>query len=187
MLLQTMKFETPTAALFFNHSPTKLIVACLKNIFIVDVNTKHRRPLDGTPPYVLYQPHALALIADDSVLVAGKGNYRYHGRGKRGLESYTVRGFDMVSGTLSWTHNPLNCVGAVCMLGSYVLVAVHCKPTLVLDCYTGTEVSVLHKTGDCISGMGAIEGLCFVILSFIFHLLRPPHLHLPCNAAAPPL
>ncbi len=70
-LLHVMGFADPHIAFFFNHSPSKLIVACEDDIFIVDVSSQSQQPFSGTPQNAWYRPHALALSENDTVMVAG--------------------------------------------------------------------------------------------------------------------
>ncbi len=151
-----MVFTEPTAAIFFNcslfnHSPTKLIVACFHDIFIVDMSTQSTQPFSSTLQDAFYRSHALALSDDDALLVAGS------------YLTDTVCGYDTASRIRLWIHNPANSVDAVCILGAHVLVTVFCSQTLVLNCKTGELMARLQKTDACIYGLGVIEGLCFIL------------------------
>ncbi len=153
--LQFYAFKSPTTALFFNHSPNKLIVACDDNIFIVDVSTQFRQPFSNTPQGMNYCPHSLALSNDDAVLVAGNA-----------FSPYCLCGYDAASLARLWIHNTAFYVGAVCMMGAYVLATVCKSPTLVLDSYTGSLIAALQKADGHILGLGVIEGLCCILLFF---------------------
>ncbi len=149
--LRDLTFKDPTAALFFNHSPNKLIVACVDGIFIVDVSTRSKNPFSSTQRGAWYHPHALALSDDDNVLVAGNAQ-----------NPYSVCGYDTALRTRLWIYNTANGVGAVCMHGAHVLATVLVNPTLVLDHLTGTHVAALQKADGYIYGLGVIEGLRFI-------------------------
>jgi hypothetical protein len=154
-MMQSMAFTCPSAALFFHHSPNKLIVACRDNIFTVDVSAHSTQPFSATPQDAYYYSHALAFIDDDSVLVAGNSN-----------STYSVCGYDTASGMQLWIYETVNEVGAVCMLGAHVLVTVACSPTLVLDPNTGSIIAELQKADGDIFGVGFVEG-SRVIHSFL--------------------
>jgi hypothetical protein len=175
-LLQDVSSKDPTAALFFNQSPSKLIIACEDDILIVDVSTQSTQPIRDTPKRVSYFPRALALSDDDTLLVAG--SY---------ISPYSVCGYDTASLTRLWIHNTVDSIGAVCMLGAHVLVTVYDNPTLVLENKTGAQIAALQKADGCIYGLGVIEGLCFIYFSLGSHPFRPPHLRVPRHASAPPL
>ncbi len=149
--LQDLSFKCPSAALFFHHSPNKLIVACQDDILIVEVTTKFTQSFESTPQRAYFLPHALALSADDSILVAGC-NF-----------TNNVTGYDVASLKRLWIHETASHVGAVCMLGAHVLATVRCNPTLVLDFKTGTQIAKLQKADGWILGMDVIEGLCFIL------------------------
>jgi hypothetical protein len=151
-LLHGTRFLFPSAALFFNHNPSKLIVACKDSIFIVNVSTKSTQPFSSTPQGVWYQSQALALSYDDTLLVAG--SY---------ISPYSVCGYDTASLTRLWILETASSVGAVCMLGTRVLVTVRCNSTLVLDRNTGEQSTELQKADGWINGLGVIEGLCFIV------------------------
>ncbi len=148
-MLDDTQFKSPTAALFFNRSPSKLVVACKKDIFIVDVCTQSKQPFSNTASGVWYSQHALTLSDDDAVLVAFNSN--------------SVCGYDIVSLTQLWVHNTDDSVDAACMLSAHVLVTVRFHPTLVLGFNTGTLIAELHKAGGFIRGLGVIQGLCFIV------------------------
>jgi hypothetical protein len=150
-LLYEMTFIRPQVALFFNHSPDKLIVACKHGIFIVKVSTQSTQPFSAAQWATYYQPSALALSDDDAVLMAGSWN-----------KPYSVCGYDTSSLTRLWIQNTANSVGAVCMLGSLVLVSVYRNPTLVLNHKTGAHIASLQKVDGGIFGLGVIEGLLFI-------------------------
>ncbi len=171
-LLQDMPFMGPRAALFFNHNPIKLIVACIDDIFIVDVSTQSAKPFSSTPQGALYYPHALALSDDDAVLVAGSSN-----------SPFSVCGYDTASRTRLWIYNTASHVGVICMLGTHVLLTVYGNPTLVLDSNSGAHIAALQKADGYILGLGVIEGL-FQLLSCA-HPFRPSHFRVPRHAAAP--
>ncbi len=173
-LLQDIAFKKPQLTLFFHSSPTKLIVACEDDIFIVDMNTQSRQPFSGTPKGSYYFPHALALSDDDAVLVAGNS-----------YTPYNVCGYDTSSRTRLWIHDTASQVGAVGMHGAQVLVTVAYSPTLLLDLMTGAQIAALQKADGSIDGLGVIEGSCFILRSC--HPHRPPHLRVPRHAATPPL
>ncbi len=160
-LLQDMVFKKPYAAFFFNHSPTKLIVACHGDIFIADVSTLSTQPFSSIPQSSYYSPHALALSKDDAVLMAGC------------VITKSVCGYDTASRARLWIHNTANSVRAVCMLGARLLVTVSFNPTLVLDIKSGSHIASLQKADGDIFGLGVIDSL-FFILSFLPH---PSDLH----------
>ncbi len=169
-----MAFESPQAALFFNHNPSKFIAACAR-IFIADMSTQSTQQIIDTPQVAYYQPHALALSNDDTMLVACTWSF-----------PYSVCGYDTASRTRLWIYNTANGVAAVCMLGARVLVTVARSPTWVLDLTTGAQIATLQRAEGPILGLGVIEGLCFNLFG-ISSPLRPPHLRVPRRAAAPPL
>ncbi len=105
----------------------------------------------------------LTLSDDDAVLVAGSL-----------LRPYSVCGYDTASLTLLWNHNAVSRVGAICMLGFYVVVTVHSNPTIVLKNKTGELVATFQKSDGWSLGLAVVEGLCF-ILSLLN--LRPSDLH----------
>ncbi len=123
-LLQDMPFTGPRASHFFNQSPTKLIVACRDDIFLVDLSTQSTQLFIGRPLGVSYL-RALALSEDDAVLVAGS------------FLTDSVCGYDMALRTLLWIHNTVDEVHTVCMLGTYVLATVYKYPAVLLDYCTG--------------------------------------------------
>jgi hypothetical protein len=145
-----MLFKSPYAALFFHHSPDKLIVACKEDIFMIDVRTQFTQSFSSTTQGA-YFPHAIAISDDDAVLVAGCYN-----------TPYSVCGYDAASRTRLWILNTVSGIGAVCMLGAHVLVTVSFCPTLVLDRNTGAQIAALPEADGWIQGLGVIEGLCFV-------------------------
>ncbi len=147
-MLDDTQFKSPTAALFFNRSPSKLVVACSDDIFIVDVSPQSTKPFSNTPG-VWYSQHALTLSDDDAMLVAFNSN--------------SVCGYDIVSLTQLWVHNTDDSVDAACMLSAHVLVTVRFRPTLVLGLNTGALIAELHKAGGFIRGLGVIQGLCFIV------------------------
>jgi len=166
-LLQDVSFPSPTAVLFFNRSPTKLIVACSDEIFTYDTRTQTIEPFSSTPQWAFYNSHALALSADDAVLVAGNYNSRYN-----------VCGYDTASHKRLWTYNAADEVGAVCMLGAHVLASVNFSPTLVLDRDTGNHKASLKTRW--IYGLGVIEGLCFIHSFLSFSQTSTPPCTSPC-------
>jgi hypothetical protein len=170
-LLHDKEFANPCAALFFNHSPNKLILACRVGVFIFDVSTQSTQPFSSTPHGAWYCPHALALFDDDAILVAGS--------------SINVCAYDTASLAQLWIHDTVSYVGAVCLRGAHVLVTVYDSSTLLLDYKTGAHIAALRKADGCILGLGVIEGLCFIL--YVPHILRPPHFLVPRHAAAPPL
>jgi hypothetical protein len=170
-----MSFECPIAAIYFNHNPNKLIVACHTDIFIVDLSTQSTQPFSSTSQGAWYRSHAFVLSYDDAMLVAGNSNYPYN-----------VCGYDTASLARLWIHNTAHRVGAVCMLGAHVLVTVDYKPSLILECKTGKLIATLPKANGCIFGSGLIEGSCF-ILSFLSHSHRPPYIRASRHASTPPL
>lgn len=147
-LLQSLHFESPWTALFFNHSPNTYIVTCSDVIFFIDANTQSMQPFDDTPPRASYSARALALSVDDAVLIAGSSFYY----------SYSVCGYDTSSLSRLWIHNTLSSVGAVCFIDNYVLATVWLKPTLILNLKTGAHVASLKKADGYISGLGVVEG-----------------------------
>jgi hypothetical protein len=147
-LLQDMAFPYPYVVIFFNQSPSKHIVACRDDIFIVEVSTQSMQRFSGTPLGAFYWPHSLALSSDDFVLVAG---IRWRSRG--------VCGYSTVSLERLWIHTTASGAGAVCLHGNHVLVTMCGSPTLVLDRNTGAQVAVLRKPAGWIFGLGVIEGL----------------------------
>jgi hypothetical protein len=152
---QEMAFRSPTAALFFNYRPDRLIVACYTGIFIVDVNTQSTQSFSGTPQGASYFPYALALSADDNTLVAGNWS-----------SPRSVCGYNTASMSRLWIYNTVHQVGAVCLLGAHVLATVRCNPTLVLDRITGAHIAELQKADGWVLGLGVIEGRdCFFISS----------------------
>ncbi len=173
-LRHDMHFEIPYAALFFNHSPSILIVACENDIFIVDARTQSTRQFSKTPKDTIYYPHGLALSDDDTVLVAGC-DY-----------PYSVCAYDTATLERLWIFNTACEVGAVCMLGAHVVATVYMNPTLVLDLNTGVRIAALQKAEGWIFGLGVIEGICLILLVHVISH-RPQHLRVPCHAAAPPL
>ncbi len=178
-LRQDMAFERPAAALFFNHSPGKLIVACHAGIFIVDVSTQSVQPLKRVPTVEYDRPETLVLSDDDAVLVV-VGEFTT-------VATCKLRGYDTTSYRRLWINEMAGEVLAVCMLGQHVLANIwKSNLTLVLDNFTGDQIAVLQTTERNILGLGVIEGLCF-ILSYFSHPLRPPHLRVPRHATAPPL
>jgi hypothetical protein len=171
-LLRDLPFKNPYTAVFFNHNPNKLIVACKDEVSIVDVSTQSTQSFSGIPQGAYYQPNALALSDDDDFMVAGI----YH-------SPNIVCGFDMVSLTRLWILNTIDEVGAVCMHGTHVLVTVYGNPTLVLDCKTGAHISSLPKADGWIYGLGVIEGLCFFsfLTSDLLQTSTPPCTSPCCN------
>jgi hypothetical protein len=145
-LLQDIPFKNPITAVFFNLSPTKLIVACSDDIFMVDVSTQSTEPFSNKPQNACYRPNALALSEDDAVLVAGCAN------------TSSVCGFDTALRTRLWIYEAASAVGAVCMLGACVLVTVAYRPILVLDRDKGTQIASLFDAEGRIHGLGVIEG-----------------------------
>ncbi len=148
--LRDMPFKRPYTALFFNHNPNKLIVACKDGIFIVDVITQSIQPFSSIPRGASYHSQALSLSHDDAVLVAGCCS-----------SPYSVCGYNTVSRTRLWIHNTVFDVGAVCMHSTQVLVSVCSKPTLVLDLTTGTTILELPKAEGSIFGLGVVKGVFF--------------------------
>jgi hypothetical protein len=171
---KTMELESPFAALFFNHNPNKLIVACKHDIFIVDVSTQSMQSFSSTPQGACYNAHALTLSDDDAVLVAGSSN-----------SPFSVCGYDTASLTRLWIHTTASHVGAICMLGTHVLLTVYGNPTLVLDSNSGAHIAAMQKADGYILGLGVIGGLCFILTRY--HPLRPPHFRVSRHAAASPL
>ncbi len=151
-LLKDMAFTSPITALFFNHNPNKLLVACKDNIFVVDVCTQVTQPFSCTSQGAYYYPHALALSDDDAVLLAGNA-----------YSPFSVYGYDTASLARLWIHKTDSRVGAVCMFGAHVLVVAHRKPTLFLDYKTGTQIAALQKADGSIYGLGVVEGLCLIL------------------------
>jgi WD40 repeat protein len=147
-LLQTMEFNSPKAALFFNHSPSKLIVACRNDIYIVDVTTLSILSFSDTPQDSSYNPHALALSVGDTVLVAGCSNHRL----------VYIHGYDTVSRSQLWLYDAAYHLGAVCMLGAHVLVTIGRGLTWELDLKTGDHVATLRTSNGHIFRIGVIEG-----------------------------
>ncbi len=147
-----MDFVFPYFSLFFNHNPNKLIVACGDNIFIADVSTRSTQSFHSSPQGAYFYPHAIALSDDDSVLVVGNSN-----------RPFNACRYDTASLTRLWGHNTASHVGAVYILGAYVLVTVYRNPTLVLDLSTGEQIGELPKAEGFICGVGVIEGLCFIL------------------------
>ncbi len=167
--LQEIIFKSPYNALFFNHSPNKLIVACSDKIFIVDASTQSTKPFSDTPQRTFYCPHALALSDDDTVFVAGCNS------------TFGVFGYDAVSCTKLCIHNTIHHVGALCMLGAHVLVTVYNSPMLVLDSKTGLLITTLHMVDGYIFGLGVIEGCCLIFLYVISSQTSTPPCTLPCS------
>ncbi len=182
-MLRHSVLKYPQAAIFFSHDPNKLIVACWDEIFVLDASTQSTLPFSNAPQGVYYNLHALALSDDDTLLVAG-----CHTR------PFSVSGYDTVSRTRLWIHNAVDDVGAVCMLGAYVIVTVWGNSTLVLDHKTGAQIASLQKTEGSTYGLGVVEGsLSFflgltssdphtsVYLAMLQHLLykQATCLHLP--------
>ncbi len=180
--LLDLEFANPISALFFNHDPSKLIVACIDGIFFVAVCTHSIQPFSNTPLNSWYCPHAIALTDDDTVMVVG-------------INTFLVCGFDTMSLERLWIYKAASSVGAVCMIGTRVLVTVKCNSTLIMDQKTGAHVALLPKAEGHIFGMGVIEGLCFILsylspfsdlhtsvyLALLQHLLhkQAKPLHLP--------
>ncbi len=132
----------------------------MKGIFIVDMSTMSTQFFSGAPEGA-YNPHALALADDDSVLVTGCAS-----------SPYSVSVYDTESRTRLWIQNTSLIVSAVGILGAHVLVTVYQNPTLVLDCNTGACIASRHKADGHILGLGVIEGL------FLFsEFLTPSDLH----------
>jgi hypothetical protein len=161
-LLQSLNFESPWTALFFNHSPNTYIVACTDAIFVIDANTQFMQPFDDTPQRVCYSPHSLALSADDAVLCAGCFS--------NGQANVCV--YNTTSRIRLWIYSTGFNIGAVLTLDQHVLATVFlCQPTflrdlniganvstLVLDLNTGVHVASLQD-GNCnIVGLGVVEG-----------------------------
>jgi hypothetical protein len=187
-LQQDMAFDQPTAALFFNHSPGKLIVACCEGIFIVDVSTQSVQPLKRVPTVEYNHPENLVLSDDDAVLVVV---------GEFTVASSKLCGYDTASRRRLWMNDIAGEVLAVCMLGQHVLANIwKSNLTLVLDSFTGDQIAVLQTTERNILGLGVIEGLCFILflnpqissdlhtsvyLAMLQHLLykQSKSLHLP--------
>jgi hypothetical protein len=147
-----MVFTDPSSALFFNHDPNKLIVACSDHIYLLDVSTQSTQSLGSTPLGSWNWPHSIALCDDDAVLVAGNGS-----------KPHSICGYDMKSLTRMWIHTPVSHVGSVCMLGAHVLVSVLYNPTLMLDCKTGAQIVSLKNAEWDIRVLGVVEGLCFFV------------------------
>jgi hypothetical protein len=146
-----MPFKAPNTVLFFRLSPTKLIVACRDDIFVLDGGKPSMQSFSNASHGAFYRPHALALSDDDAVLVAGNA-----------CIPNTVCGYDTASLTRLWKHTTVDGVGAVYMLDAHALVTVFCNPTLVLDLKTGEQIATLQKADGFIYGLGAIESLCFI-------------------------
>ncbi len=146
-----MAFLYPYAALFFHHSTNKLIVACGDGIFIIDVSAQSVQPFSSTPQSAYYCPHSITLADDDFVLVVGCYS-----------SPYIVCGYNTTSRTRLWIYNTVDNVGAVCMLGDYVIVTVCENPILVLGRISGALIVALQKAEGLIFGQGVIEGLCFI-------------------------
>jgi hypothetical protein len=146
-----MAFIFPSATLFLNHNPNKLVVACKFDIFLVDLITPSTEPFKSTPHGACYNAHALALSDDDTVLVAGS----------YGNNPNIVCGYDTASLSRLWIHKTGSDVNSICILGARVLVTVYCNSTLVLDFNTGAHIATLLKADEDIFGMGVIEGLGF--------------------------
>jgi hypothetical protein len=161
-LLRDEALTRPTAVLFFNLSPDKLIVACKDNVFIVDMTKLSTQPFKSTPQDAYYSQHALALSEDDVVLVAG--NYSWPN---------SVCGYNTASLERLWIQDTANEVGAVCMLGAHVLVTVLRSPTMVLDRNTGAHTAALQKVDGCIFGLGVIE--CLRLIRSWPHIPSDPH------------
>ncbi len=148
-MLRNMALARPWAALFFNHSPTKIIVACRNDIFIVDLSTQSSQSFISTPQGAHYRPHAIALSEDDSVLVAGNWS-----------SPCSTCGYDTASLTKLWSHQAGSSVQTVCMLGTHVLVAESLNFRLVvLDCKTGAQIADLQNAVGGLYGLGAFEGM----------------------------
>jgi len=156
-LLHDMSFKFPSAAIFFNHSPNLLIVACRDGIFLMDVITLSVHPLSDTPQGAFYWPHAASVGDNDNVVVVGS------------CTPYSVSGYDTASRKRKWIFPTTREVGAVCVHDAQVLVSVAYNPMLVLDLNTGTQIAEMHNAGRWIYGLGVIEGLCF-IHSHLSHL-----------------
>ncbi len=157
-----LSFTDPKAALFFNHCPTKLIVACRDDIFIVNVSTKSIQTFSGTPDGAYYWPHALALSEDNAVLVAGDWS-----------GPFSASGYDTASRTRMWIYYVENELCAIGMHRELVFVNVSGYPMLVLDYKTGKLIDELENANEGIFGMGVIEGLCFFLLDA--HILIDLH------------
>jgi hypothetical protein len=157
-LLQDIEFTRPSAALFFNRDPNKLIMSCKDDIFIVNVSTRHLQPFSCTPKGAYYYPHALALSDDDSVLAAG--SY---------WNPNTASGYDTASLTRLWISDAASDVCAVCLFDVCLLVTVYGKPTLVLDLKSGSLSAPLTKMDGASFAIGVIEG-CF---SLYLDLISP--------------
>ncbi len=171
-LMCDMPFKSPCTALFFNHSLNKLVVACKDDIFIVDMSAQSLQPFSGTPKGAYYQPHALALPDDDAVLVAGCNS------------PFSVCGYDTASATRLWIHSTVFSVGAVCMLGTHVIVTVYGNPTLILDRKTGVQIATLSKADGGIFGLGVIEGLSSLFLNLTSSQISTPPCISPCCSAS---
>jgi hypothetical protein len=172
-------FESPLHVLFFNLSTHFLIVATKYSIFITDVTNQLTKSVTIISYPELYGIHALALSADDSLLVAGNVT-----------KIFAVCCYNTASLERLWIYKTGFAVCSVCMLSSYVLVAEWLNPTLILDLNTGARIASLHDEMEYIFGLGVIEGLLllfFCKFALFIHLLRPPHFSVPCNAAASPL
>ncbi len=155
-LLHDMLFTRPTAALFLNHDPNKVIMACTDGILMVDVSTRSTQPFCSTPRVAYYYPHALALSDNDVVLVAGSFK--------------SVCGYDTASRTRLWIHGTASHVGAVCILGAHVLLTLAYSYPLALDYKTGAQIAALQKVKGSIRGLGVIEGLLFSFFLLDSHL-----------------
>jgi hypothetical protein len=119
---------------------------------MVDVNTQSTQPFSSAPQGAYYCSHAITISDDDAVLVAGM----YH-------SPYSVCGYDTASRTRLWIYNTVDNVGAVGMLGDYVIVTVCENPILVLGRIGGALIVALQKAEGLILGVGVIEGLCFIL------------------------
>ena len=103
-LLHDMPFKDPHAAVFFNHCPNTLIVACMDGIFLVDVITQSVQPFSDTPQGAWYNPHAASVGGNDNVVVVGNNN-----------APFSVCGYDPASRKRLWILNTADDVGAVCV------------------------------------------------------------------------
>ncbi len=162
-LLRDMPFQSPQAALFFNRSPNKLVVACSDKIFLVDVSTQFLRSFRNIPRGAYYRSHALALSDDDALLVTGDSN-----------RPYSACGYDTASCRRLWIHKTADDVGSVCMLSAHVVVTMYEEPTLVLDSKNGAEIATLQKDYGWFFGLGVVEGSSVFMYSWP-HIL--PDLH----------
>ncbi len=172
-LLHDMAFSLPYVAIFFNHNPNTMIVACEDGVYLVDVITQTTLPFRDTPQGAIYQPHSVSLSDNDGVVVVG--NY---------WSPYSVCGYNTASRTRMWNFKTADSVGAVCTHHAQVLVSVCGNPTLVLDLNNGTKIAEMNKAEGYIFGLGVIEGVCFIFfgshiltghtsvyLAFLQHLL----------------